>query len=270
MKRLMSLLFTTMILSVICTSCWIEEDTASLQIRITDAPFPSDFVSEANITIVRMDIKKDGSDDYENLSKEKYQINLLDYKNGESFLILDKDIEISTYDELLLRILKASIVLKNGTVYDLEVSSGEYLEFEIPLNPVVVVEDLGINELVIDFDVSRSFIAQGDLSTPEGISGFTFDPTVRILPQSNTGRFYGHVLDPDLNEVEGAQVTIYSAGNIIASSLTDETGYCQIGGLVEGIYTATAEYKDYPPVSYDNIEITAEWGTTQGFILEDE
>ena len=116
-----------------------------LTIKITDAPFPSDLVEEANITIDMVTLKK--SDSYmdesemetetetENtsmsdttafiiLSEETQTINLLDLSNGVTQVLSENEIPVGDYNEIRLHITEAGILLKDGREFDLKVPSG--------------------------------------------------------------------------------------------------------------------------------------------------
>jgi hypothetical protein len=57
--------------------------------------------------------------------------------------------------------------------------------------------------LVVDFDVSRSFVLQGNPETPAGVRGVIFTPTIRVeadLVIARLGRHGEHAVED--NEVE--------------------------------------------------------------------
>lgn len=102
---------------------------------ITDAPFPSTLVSEANITIERVELKwlespnkkkeyEAPSDSFIVLTEEPQFFNLLDLSNGVKANLATMEIPEGVYNEIRLIISEASIMLTDGKVYDLKVPSG--------------------------------------------------------------------------------------------------------------------------------------------------
>lgn len=50
-------------------------------------------------------------------------------------------------------------------------------------------------ELLLDFDVSQSFVIQGNPAFPADIKGFIFKPTIKAANLSISGRLAGTITD---------------------------------------------------------------------------
>ncbi|MEN8117044.1 MAG: DUF4382 domain-containing protein [Bacteroidota bacterium] len=231
-----------------------------LNVQLTDAPFPSDLVAEANVTINKIEIRK--SDDSEGypfiiLSEEEMSFNLLDLTNGVTATLVDMEVPSGSYNLIRLYVSEASIVLSDSSEFDLFVPSGAETGIKIYIDPAIVVAGGLTTELLLDFDVSRSFEVQGNPDTPAGIKGFHFKPVIKASNLSTTGSLSGMVTDSTDSVVDGALVSVLAADTVYTSSLTDSTGYYTILGIDAGAYNVKVEYSDYQPVIFENIEIFA-------------
>lgn len=237
-----------------------------LSIDITDAPFPSDLVAEANVTINKVDIRKIGENDsaaFTTLIEEELSFNLLDLTNGVTATLVDLEIEIGAYDLVRLYVTEADVVLSDGSTFDLKVPSGSQTGLKVFIDPAIEVVGGLTSELLLDFDVSRSFVAQGNINSPGGINGFIFKPVVKGANLTNSGRLTGTVTDSVGAVVDGAQVTVYAEDTVNTSSLTDETGSFTVLGLGAGTYWIMVEYGEYEAVTIEEIEIVAGNQTTK-------
>ncbi|MFW6222957.1 MAG: DUF4382 domain-containing protein, partial [Bacteroidota bacterium] len=160
-----------------------EATSGKLKIQLTDAPFPTDLVAEANVTINKIDIrKKDSIDDghpFITLKEEEMAFNLLDLTNGVTANLVDLEIDAGTYDLVRLYVSEASVTLTDGREFDLFVPSGAQTGVKIFIDPAVIVAGGLTAELLLDFDVSRSFVVQGNTNTPAGINGFIVKPVIK-------------------------------------------------------------------------------------------
>jgi hypothetical protein len=143
-----------------------------------------------------------------------------------------------------------------STGQDLFVPSGA--QTGIKLNLHVADEDAddegaleivsGETILVLDFDVSRSFVIQGNPLTPAGIHSVLFTPTIRVAALDAAGSIEGTVTTALQNvSVEGLTVTAepLDEGTLegyqtsTATTTTDEDGVYTLHFLVPGTYTVT-------------------------------
>lgn len=248
----------------------------NLSIQMTDAPFPSDLVSEANVTIDKIEIRQSNNSDgnpFVTLSDQNHSFNLLKLTNGVTESLVNMKIDQGSYDLVRLHVSEASVVLSDGTTFDLTVPSGAQTGIKIFIDPAIDVVGGLSAELLLDFDVSQSFVVQGNPDTPAGINGFIFTPTIKASNISTSGRLTGKITDYDSGErVEGATVSVYNhdSGTLYVSTFSDDSditpdnsGEYTVLGLPEGIYDIVVEYEGYSPERIDGVTITKGNVTTQ-------
>jgi len=258
-------------------ACNKSDDSASstgkLSIKLTDAPFPTDLVAEANVTISKIEIRK--SDDSEGnpftvLSTEEMKFNLLDLTNGVTASLVNLDIEPGSYDLIRLYVTEASLKLKDGSEHKIKVPSGEQTGIKIFIDPSIKVAGGLTSELLLDFVVSKSFVLQGNIDSPAGIKGFIFKPVIKAANLSISGRLLGSVSDTSNVAIEGAQVSIIAADTVYTTSFTDENGDYAILGIDGGTYNVRYEREGYEMSTIENIEIVAGNATDKDVQLTEE
>lgn len=235
-----------------------NQTDGKLIIKLIDGPFPTDLVAEANVTISSIlvrNVDENAGSPFLTLTEEEMSFNLLDLTNGVTATLVDKQIPAGTYDQIRMIVSEANIVLKDQTIYDLKIPSGEQTGIKIMLDPLVVIaEDLGA-EIILDFDVSRSFVVQGNPDTPAGIKGFIFKPVVRSANKDVTGSLSGKVTDTEEVALEGVQISVFSGAELVSTTFTTEEGKYKILGLLPGTYIVTAEHLGYVSVTVEDVEI---------------
>lgn len=255
------------ILFAACQSEYNNESTlGNLKIQLTDAPFPTDLVAEANVTINKIEIRRADESEgnpFVTLSEEEMSFNLLELTNGVTAGLVDLEIEAGSYDLIRLYVSDANVVLSDGTSYDLKVPSGAQTGIKIFIDPSVVINGGLTEELLLDFDVSRSFKVQGDPNTPAGIKGFIFTPVIKASNLSTAGRLTGNVFDESEVPVDGAQVSIIAADTVYTTSFTDENGDYAILGVDAGTYNVEYTKEGYQITTIENVDVVAGNATIQ-------
>lgn len=260
-------------------------DTGKLTVQLTDAPFPHDLVAEANVTIFKIDARnKDKETDAtieeemanENgspfvvLMEQEIQVNLLNLTNGVMEMLVDTEVPVGTYDLVRVYVKGINVVLTDGTTYDLKVPSGEQTGIKVFIKPGLTISGGLSADLLLDFDVSRSFVAKGDGKDLAGITGFNFKPVIKASNMSTAGTLYGEVttLEEEMAvALEGAQVSIFTADTLNTTTFTDETGAYMVMGLMAGSYDVTVDLEGYGSQTAEDIEIVAANKTVQDFEL---
>ena len=198
-------------LGVSLAACDAADDsaTARLTVRLTDAPFPFDLAEAASVTITRIellaaaddgDAENDTSDTEGVLDRivlfdgEPFALNLLDLRDGVDTLLVEHFAipADGSYNRIRLFVGDdAEVRFLDGTTYPLKLPSAQQSGIKIAL-PAYEAPD-GDIDLLIDFDVERSFVTRGN---PEGPSfqGFLFQPVLEVesfevlaLPADTTG-----------------------------------------------------------------------------------
>lgn len=217
-----------------------DSTTGKLKILLTDAPFPADLVEEANVVINKIDIrnKNNEPDGYPfiTLKEEEMSFNLLELTNGVTAELVDIELEPGSYDLVRLYVSEASILLKDGTEHDLFVPSGAQTGIKIFIDPAVEVAGGLTAELILDFNVSKSFIVQGNPNSPAGIKGFIFKPVIKATNKATSGRLTGFVSDTSGVALEETEVNVLAADTVYTSSFTDEFGAYTVIGIDAGTY----------------------------------
>lgn len=289
-------LFTIAMLVVFTAfiSCTDNDDKNSdfgrLSVNLTDAPFPHDMVAEANVTIFKIDARYKGDMDinlevddnsdssmttedkssFVVLMEDEMEVNLLELTNGVTKNLVDLDVPVGIYDLVRVYVKGVNVVLTDGSIFDLKVPSGEQTGIKIFIKPGLVVEGGLSADLLLDFDVSKSFVAKGGGSKFENITGFNFKPVIKACNISTAGTLSGKVTT--LQEevavgLEGAQVAVFAADTLNTTTFTDADGKYMVMGLLAGSYDVEVELSTYQKESITDIEIVAGNTTSQDFIL---
>ena len=270
MKHIFVLLFSLIIplLFLGCEKGMDNSDTGILSIKLTDSPFPITLVEKAMVTINKIEIRRDQPESegkpFLVLSEEEFNYNLLELQNGITADLVEVEVPVGDYNLIRLYVTHADIELKDKTVYNLKIPSGEQTGIKIFIKPSVTVVGGLTTELVLDFDVSQSFVVQGNPYTPAGIKGFIFKPVIRAANESTTGSITGKIIDNTENTspvaLAEAQVWIETDDNTY-STFSDEDGLYTLSYIPAGIYTLNASKKTtevaYDTVSVENVEVVA-------------
>ena len=267
-----------------------NRDYGRLSVNLTDAPFPHDLVAEANVTIFKIDARykgdmniisevEDNSDSsmiteekssFVVLMEDEMEVNLLELTNGVTKNLVDLDVPVGIYDLVRVYVKGVNVVLTDGSTFDLKVPSGEQTGIKIFIKPGLVVEGGLSADLLLDFDVSKSFVAKGGGSNFENITGFNFKPVIKACNMSTAGTLSGKVTT--LQEevavgLKGAQVAVFASDTLNTTTFTDADGKYMVMGLMAGSYDVEVELSTYQKQSVADIEIVAGNTTSQDFVL---
>lgn len=260
-------------------------DTGKMTIQLTDAPFPHNLVAEANVTIFKIEARntdkkseseKEGEMADENgssfivLMEQEIKVNLLDLTNGITETLLDTEVPVGTYDLVRVYVKGVNVVLTDGTTYDLKVPSGEQSGIKIFIKPGITVTGNLSADLLLDFDVSKSFVPKGNIQDLAGITGFNFKPVIKASNLSTAGSLSGMVTT--LQEemaigLEGAQVSVFAADTLNTTTFTDATGSYVVMGLLAGNYNVMVDLEGFGSQTAEEVEIIAANKTVKDFEL---
>ena len=242
-----------------------EDGTGTLSILLTDAPFPTDLVDEANVTIIKLEAREaDGGEasPYLTLSEDTQTYNLLDLRNGVTASLASLDVPAGSYDLFRLYVSEGSVMMKDGTTHNLTVPSGARTGIKLFVSPAIEVVNGLTSDLILDFDVENSFISQGQ---GDMITGFLFRPVIRAVNASTVGRVVGGVSDTLAVALADARVWV-AQDTVVSTSYTDAVGNYAILGLPAGSYTASATLAGYDTVAVA-VEVAAGSQTSADFEL---
>ena len=167
---------------------------ATVRVLLTDAPV--DYIEEAMVDIGAVELIPDDDGAPMMLSADGTDglVNLLELRNGVTMILAEATIPAGSYTQLRLIVEAASVTLAgdNGgsTEMDLKVPSGAQTGIKLILRvaddgegPLVIAADETL-VFTVDFDVSQSFVIQGNPETPAGIHGVLFKPTLRVMVEA--------------------------------------------------------------------------------------
>ncbi len=277
--RLLGLILTTTLFGLFsCNQIDTEvpktkSGTGNVVIRLTDAPFPYDMVEEANITIDwvklhRVDSVDVAPDSVFIMMEKDTTLNLLDLSNGITAVLSEMEIPAGNYNEIRFHVTEASLkAVDDTTMYKLKIPSGEASGIKVKIKPWLVVEDGVESEVLLDFDVNRSFKIIGNEHGKKGIKGFMFKPIVRAVNLSSAGKVEGMVTNEDGDKVKNAIITLYTETDTISCSKSTVGGYYAIIGVPEGTYSMACERDGYVTEVVDNVDVQIGNVTEQDFVL---
>ncbi len=189
-----------------------DASAATVRVLLTDAP--SDYIASAEVDIgavelvsadgAHVTLSDDGTDGF---------VNLLDFQDAATMQLAEADIEPGSFSQLRLIVEAARVQLADGYAFrdgstekDLKVPSGAQTGIKLNLQsadgggPLEIVP--GETVLVLDFDVSKSFVMLGNFETPAGVHGVIFKPTIKVTGQDVAASISGTVS----TEIEGQSV----------------------------------------------------------------
>lgn len=259
-KRLGFLISTLVAIIVGFTAC--EDNTESgngrLKITLTDAPFLIDLIEEANVTINKIEVRNKDSingNPFMVVSESEASFNLLDLQNGVTAELANVEVPAGNYDLVRLYVSEASLKLKSGQTYDVKVPSGAETGIKLFIDPVINITSGLSAELLLDFEVNKSFIAKGNIEKP-GFNGFNFKPVIRAVNISTAGRIEGTVVDQDNMSIDSASVWI-EKDTVVASTMSDTTGFYALIGIPEGTYTLYGAKEGFDTLKIEDVKVTA-------------
>ena len=249
-----------------CDSTNEPQDTGSLLVKVTDAPFPTDFVESATVTIDSIEIRqKSGAEEnpYIVITNIPMDFDLLELRNGITASIPEIEIPVGSYDLVRLYVESANIILKDNLgEFNLKIPSGEQTGIKIFIKPELQIQGGLTAELLLDFDLSKSFVVQG---SPNAINGFHFKPTLRAVNNSLAGSIYGVASDAN-GPLDGVMVTV-TLEDESASAITDNNGYYEILGLMAGDYSVLAVAEGYINHEASGVSVIPDEKTELNFSL---
>lgn len=159
-----------------------------VQVALTDAPASVIGAAEVWISRIYLVPSTDSAkfvvlfEDQEN----PRHYDLLDLRNGLTADLTDPvAVESGEYTQLRLVVDSARVTLAEGyTFWDgtvsrsLKVPSGSENGIKVRLAEPLDAEAGQLTVILVDFDVERNFVVQGNPDTPAGIQGILFTPTL--------------------------------------------------------------------------------------------
>ena len=283
-----------------------NDQTGRIIVKITDAPFPIDFIEDASVTITKVEMRlEEMSEESEEGEVEEGEVkeeeveegeveeeeveegeegdgkespfitlfegsetfNLLELRNGVMATFLDLEIPVGNYNLIRIYVENARIAVKGYDTYSVKVPSGSQTGVKVFMKPSLKVAGGLTAEVVLDFSLEKSFVLKGNMNTPAGIKGFNFKPVIRAVNNTIAGSVEGVVSDTDGVLLPGVLVSI-GQDAVLSSATTDGDGFYAMPGILPGIYTMSAEFAGYNTLSVEGVEVVEGNKTVQDFALE--
>ena len=272
MKKLILLIAAAVLVLSGCnkTNGPVNSGPGKLVVKVTDDPFNINFVESATVTINKIEIGNAGPNDTSTfivLSKDTVSFDLLQLRNGITQELVNLDIPQGTYDMIRLHVIQASLKIKDqADEYKVKVPSGSQTGIKILIAPSLTIAGGLTSELILDFDLAKSFVMRGNMSHSAGINGFIFKPVIKAINNSTAGIIEGVVTDTANVKLANASVWI-AKDTIISTAFTDTLGFYSFIGVPSGTYSVFATKENYDTVSYPGLTVIAANKIIQNFIL---
>lgn len=235
----------------------------NFRIVVTDAPFTYAKVSSAKVIVKQIEVKST-SDVSTTLLGKPIELDLAALKNGLVTAVVDLDLPPGQYKELMVISESGSIDLTSGNHYNLKIPSGDTSGIKVKIDPPINITTQASTDILLDFDLARSFVPQGDSKNEESITGFHFKPVVRGANRTTAGTVAGVVSSDngtpstaDDAKIAGAVVSVMKNNTVISSAVTAADGKFKIIGLPQDSYSMEVSLEGYTKSSSVNFSITA-------------
>lgn len=219
------------------TGCGNDNDNsgqAKLQIRLTDAP--GDFRAVTlDVRSIELHLKPENDPNgWQTLPFTPQTLNVLEYVNGRSALLVDTDFDPGTPQEIRLVLGPNNTVTnRNGQTYALKTPSGQSSGVKLKLQNVNLAAGQSY-QLLLDFDVAKSIVERGNGNNPN--ERYLLKPVIRVVAQDLNGAIRGTV------SPAAAQPQVLAIRSSITmpdtfSTMADASGAYQLLSLPAGTYT---------------------------------
>lgn len=242
-------------------SCDKDEDTipdgqGAVKVKLTDAPFPFSFVTEANVGVAKVELRN-ATGEYVVVFEGSSSYNMVGLTNGVTETVATANIEAGTYNQARVTLNAASVHLSDGTEF--EMNSDAQGSYTVTIDPVLVVEEGDTSEVLFDLDINDSFQFQGAwignwIPNIASILGCNFDADFRVCDLDQTGEIEGTVTVSG-TALENAYVSVEVNGEEIATQ-TEANGSFTFIGIEGGTYTVSVETEANGSMSVGNVQVS--------------
>ena len=239
-------------------------NSSKLEVRLIDAP--GDFRSVVlDVRQVEVHLKEEKDlDGWKTLNFKPQAINVLDYVNGRSALLVNDDFAPGDLKEIRLILGPDSYVTgRDGQRYDLKTPSGQTSGVKLKLDKATLRQHETF-QLLLDFDVAKSIIERGNWKAGnDKKERYLLKPVIRVVAQELHGGLRGTVTPAAaLPQILAIRASI--TGPDTVSTSADATGAYQLNGLPAGTYrveffpttTAPTDQNAYRNVVRTDIVVT--------------
>jgi len=219
--------------------CSSSTDSANghLRVLLTDAP-----ASYESVTVYFSEISAHIDSAWVNVMTEPAGVDLLQYSNGETFILASEDVTPGHYTQIRVKI-DSAIVFEDGTRHELTVPSGA--KTGLKFGPQFTINEGSTYTLVIDFDASKSVVKSGQ--------NWKLQPHIRVIAEATSGSISGKVL----NSADAPVATAMSTTDTATTFVDVTSGNFRLSYLPEGLYTVAIEDTNGLGFTLENIVVNA-------------
>lgn len=219
-------------LVIVLAACSDDDSTADngrVKIYLTDAPVDGANVDAVVLSVSRIEMKGSGYWKTVKQFDTPLSIDILDYQNGNAFLVSEETLKADTYTEARL-VLNATeengapkanpdtyIRYADGTKKELFVPSGGQSGYKV--KGTFTVAPNAVKSVILDFDARKSLVTTGSGANEKVL----LKPTVRLIAQDDAALFEGKF--DDFSAYSKVVIYAYEKGTFRASEAsTPATG----------------------------------------------
>jgi uncharacterized protein DUF4382/Big-like domain-containing protein len=232
------------------------------KVLLTDAPFPYDSVASVNVYVVSVAASTDpdttGDAAWETIAEPGKLFDLLSLQQGTTALLGEGQLSGRLYRAIrvIIDADASSLLWKNGTEAHVNwpfPGSGRIALHTQVEEPLALITDASQVEIVIDWDVGRSFLYNYYDTT----GTFTLIPWLRAVHKAFTGTLAGSVTSDYTGTtapIANANIGVYSGDPnrsdstwyLVATGRSNAAGFFRVAFLGSGTYIVRVEQPDYP------------------------
>jgi hypothetical protein len=243
----------------------------TLVVKVTDAPFPFEFVESATVVINEVWVRNaDGSGFEEQILPAPKEIDLKPLTGGVSASLVEAQIPPGEYDQVRLIVAAGTVELSTTAAHvccgthtfstangNMKFPSGSQSGIKVNIEPPINVVTQLSQELTLDFDLTKSFVFNGPPTHAPGVKGVIFTPVIKAINDSEYGRLTVTVLSDNATPgdtgddipLPDATVTVIEAS---ATAPTNGSGIASMQ-LLPGTYSVMIEAFNYDTYQENNI-----------------
>jgi hypothetical protein len=219
-----------------CSKSDDSDANAKLEVRLMDAP--GDFRSVVlDVRQVEVHLKEEKDPDgWKTLGFTPQAINVLEYVNGRSALLVSEDFAPGDLKEIRLILGPDSYVIgTDGQRYDLKTPSGQTSGVKLKLDKATL-RQRSTFQLLLDFDVAKSIVERGNWRPGnDKKERYLLKPVIRVVAQDLRAGIRGTVTPAvALPQILAIRSTILGPDTVSTSA--DASGAFQLNGLAAGTY----------------------------------
>lgn len=246
MKSLLKLSILTLLI-VGFTACNNDDNSsymegnAKLALRLTDAPGDYEAVF---IDVEAVEIKYNGNQDDLILAIESGIYDLLELTAGVNVLLYDDEVPAGRISQIRLILGDDNTIVVDGQTLPLATPSAQ--QSGLKINVKQDLEPGILYEFILDFDVDKSIVAQGN-------GGYSLKPVIRAITTAESGAISGNILPDNILTLVTAINNDYEV-----SSYTNSEGEFLLSGVPDGVYTVTIQPDitlEISPIVLNNIVV---------------